>query len=69
MRQLDSMMKTIERARYEELETQAKLHKLKLKPFNIPLDLNSEERQKANAHAQSVFERMKKTHGARKNNG
>ena len=62
LRQVNHLLRIIDKARYDELATQAKLHGVKIKPRIESLDLTEEEREEATAQAQSVFDRMKAEH-------
>ena len=57
----------IDKAKYDDLSVQAKLHGVKLKPRVEALRLTKEERAEADSQAMSVLDRMKQQHEATKN--
>lgn len=67
LRQVTYLLRVIDKAKYDELSVQAKLHGVKLKPRIDALRLSQEERAEADEQATSVLERMKQQHEAKKN--
>lgn len=62
LRQVTYLLRVIDKAKYEDLSVQAKLHGVKLKPRINSLGLSKEQREEADTQAMSVLERMKKNH-------
>ncbi len=50
----------MDKAVYEELKVNARLHGMELKPYIEPVQLDDKEREFSDKHAKKVFERMKK---------
>jgi hypothetical protein len=66
LRQVTYLLRVIDKAKYDDLAVQAKLHGVKVKPKVEALRLTKEERAEADTQAMSVLDRMRKQHEAKK---
>lgn len=69
LRQIHIMLKTINDKKYEELEIQAALNGVKLKPKMVYDDISEEQDEEQEEAANEAFKRLKDEYDSRVNNG